>query len=37
MVYFAIVFLEGHGLYALAGGALFIFGVFALIMHEDPA
>lgn len=31
--YFAAVFVEGHGLYASMGGALFILSILAVIYH----
>lgn len=34
LVYFAAVFLEGHGVYATAGGALFLIGALLLFFKE---
>lgn len=34
LAYFGAVWVEGHGMYAMTGGALLIFGVFALVMGD---
>jgi hypothetical protein len=35
MIYFGAVFIEGHGVYSLAGGALLIFSLIGAIAGED--
>lgn len=33
--YFALVYLEGHGLYAVTGGALFLLAVLDWFLHFE--
>lgn len=33
--YFALVFVEGHGLYAMAGGSLFVLAIADFFLHYD--
>lgn len=35
MFYFGAVFIEGHGLYSYAGGALLMFGFIGMIAGEE--
>lgn len=35
LVYFAAVFVEAHGYYGLAGGALFVLGLVAFFAGEE--
>lgn len=35
LVYFGAVFVEGHGVYALAGGVLLLIGVVGFAFGED--
>jgi len=37
MSYFLMVFLEAHGTYGLAAGALFILNIIGMFMHEEVA
>lgn len=34
-VYFALVFFEGHSMYAYAAGSLFLMAVVGIITHEE--
>lgn len=35
LVYFGAVFIEGHGIYSIAGGVLLVFGVLGVIAGEE--
>lgn len=35
LMYFALVFIEGHTIYAYTAGGLFVIGAIALLLHED--
>lgn len=35
LVYFAFVFIEGHGMYATMGGVLLVSGIAAMVMGEE--
>lgn len=33
--YFALVYIEGHGMYAMAGGSLFVLAVLDFFLHYE--